>query len=462
MNKSSGWRCGAIGVGLALGAWGWASAPRPVLAQAPPPATQEGKPGEVVEKYDDGAVRARYRTDAKGLKNGAYEELFPTGRAKVRGTYTAGQKSGAWTTFDEAGKTIESASYRADVLDGSYAWTGPSGKAGYRATYRAGEITGAVTVLDDKGRSARLIAFPRPLADVRQAWATLYPKEVGKPKFLQEPSAAAPYKAGKVAPESLQEALKVAKLYRYLSGVPWQHLALDPRDTEEAQHGAVLLQKLGQLTHTPGKPDDMDDAFFKLAYDGCNQSNLHQGQADIVAGLRGFMDDSDPSNIDRMGHRRWVLKPGLKKVGFGFAGGFTAMHVVDGSRDVPNFDFVAFPGQGYYPLQLVEKHYAWSVHFHHAKVQELNVGDLRVTVARLDERFQPAAGEPPAEAKVVSAINDKGQGWNLVVFKPELNKVEAGRYWVEITGLRTPRGAAAPPFGYIVEFVDMKPAADAK
>jgi hypothetical protein len=424
-------------------------------AAVPAPAA---RPGEVIEKYDDGTLHLRYRVDAKKQKDGPYDEFFQGGKSRVKGAYTAGEKSGLWTTRDETGKVIESATYdRKGVLEGPYAYTAPAtSRAGFRATYHLGEINGAVTVYDEKGRTARVINYPRPLPEIRQAWAALYPKNAQKPKFLEEPSAAAPYKPGKVAPESLEEALKFAKLYRYLSGVPWQQLALDPADCEKSQYGAVLLQKLGKLTHTPEKPDDMDDAFFKLAYAGCNQSNLHQGQANIAAGLRGFMDDSDDSNIAQIGHRRWVLKPGLRKVGFGFAGGFSSMHVLDGSGTVPEFNYAAFPGEGYYPRQLVEAHYAWSLHLASQKVKVAPLADLKVTITGLDEHYQP--GEETT-ATMVNLIADGNQGWNVLVFKPNLKSLEPGRYWVDVTGLKSLRNDPTP-FGYIVDLIDPAPKAE--
>lgn len=422
-------------------------------AVQPPPAAPTTRPGEVVERDDGGNLRARYRTDNKGVRNGAYEEFHPDGKPRVRGTYTAGQKSGAWTTLDELGKPVETANYRKGALEGPFAANVAGSKAGYKATYRQGQLAGPVTVLDDKGRVVHTVKYPRPLAEVRGAWDKLYPKEVKPPKYTADPVLEPPYKAGTIAPESLEEALKVVKLYRYLSGVPFQNLSLDPSANEKAQHGAVLLTKIGSLTHTPSKPGDMDEAFFKLGHAGCNQSNLHQGQDSLISGIRGFMDDSDEGNVKVLGHRQWVLKPGLAKTGFGSAKGFTAMHVVDGSRDVPNFDYIAFPGEGFYPLQLVEKHYAWSVHFHAAKVQVPAAEAMKITVTRLDGHYQPGK---QSEAGIVSVVAAADKGWNMIVFRPKIEAVEAGRFWVEITGLKVGRGAA-PPLGYIVELLDMTP-----
>ena len=449
-------------------AWSWippaasaapAGSPTPTTrpAAAAPPGSAARPAAEVVEKHDDGSARARYGVDADKRRHGTYEEFFKTGKLRVRGGYTAGQKSGGWLTYDEAGKLKESAAFdRNGVQEGPYAWYAPDGKASYKATFRQGGFAGAVTVSDEKGKPVRVANYPRAIGEIRQNWAALYPKALIEPKFLEPFSGAPPYKPGKIAQENLDQALRLAKLYRYLSGVPWQHLSLNPAATLKAQHGAVLLTKIGSLTHTPSKPDDMDEAFFKLAYAGCNESNLHMGQAHITDGVRGFMDDSDPSNIAGMGHRRWVLKPGLKRVGFGFAGGFAAMHIIDKSDDVPAYQYVAFPGEGYYPRLMVEPHFAWSVHFHPSRMKVPDAGELKARIVRLDERFQPT-GEVPAE--VVSVIREERQGWNVVVFKPEFKSVEVGKYWVDIAGLKAARGNAVP-FGYMVELVEMEGGVD--
>ena len=68
--------------------------------------------GEIKETYDDGKPKLHYRTDAKDQRIGTYEEFFPNGKVKVRGQYTAGKKSGLWTTFEDTGKVTETAAYR--------------------------------------------------------------------------------------------------------------------------------------------------------------------------------------------------------------------------------------------------------------------------------------------------------------------------------------------------------------
>ncbi|MDB5296200.1 MAG: S-layer protein, partial [Phycisphaerales bacterium] len=385
-----------------------ASRAAPAAPTAPPSTAPATRPTEVVERFPDGSPRAKYGADAQGRRDGKYEEFFPGGKPRFRGAYAAGQKVGSWLTYEPGGRLVESVVFGRAGVEGPYAWTAADGSASFKATYAGGGLSGQATAADAKGKIVRTAVYPRPLAEIRKQWAALWPAELTAPKFLEEPAVGPPaYRAGKVAPESLEQALKVTRLYRYLSGVPWQNVVLSPSDTVEAQHGAVILQKIGSLTHTPAKPDGMDDAFFKLAYAGCHKGNIHQGQTHILSGIRGFMDDSDASNIAGIGHRRWILFPGLRRVGFGWSGGFMTMHVIDGSHDIPAFQYVAFPGEGYYPRQLVEPHYAWSVHLHPSRATVPDAGELKVRVVRLDDRLQPTGAE--AAARVVSVLREPGQ-----------------------------------------------------
>jgi hypothetical protein len=261
-----------------------------------------------------------------------------------------------------------------------------------------------------------------------------------------------PYKAGGLAPQTLEEAVKMVRLYRYLSGVPWQNVQVDPKACIKAQHGAVLLNKVGSLTHTPSKPPEVSDAFFAQAYAGCNESNLSKGRPDVIAALRGQMDDSDGSNIGKVGHRQWLLYPGLQRVGFGFAGDYCSVHVNEKKPRAVKFDFIAFPGEGYYPVQLIEQHYAWSVHVSYAKGDDAPApGALKARVIRLDEHFQPVGDVPTI---VVSVDVNEWLGWAVIIMKPEWKEFGPGKYWVEVFGLKGQKGKPRA-LAYVVDLVEV-------
>ena len=148
-----------------------------------------------------------------------------------------------------------------------------------------------------------------------------------------------PYSAGTVRREVLNSALNELNYIRSLIGVP--SVVLNDDYNNRAQHGAVLLDAINTLSHTPGRPSDMSESFYRLAYDATSHGNLSMGQKFVNGVMSGnmsptqavqqCMDDSDESNIQRVGHRRWLMNPRMKKVGFGVSTrrGYAVTYVIE-------------------------------------------------------------------------------------------------------------------------------------
>lgn len=409
---------------------------------------------EVKESYDDGKPKLQYQTDARKQKNGPYEEFYPTGKVKVRGQYLLGRKSGTWIQFDPSGKILETASWRSDQLDGPYSWNFPSGKPALRATYRLGQLYGAVTVLDEKGETVRRINYPLARETVDKSFLSLYPFEKPAEKFAVVAVAKKPYQAGVLSPAMLDAALNLTKLYRELSSLPWEQMAVDPGLSDLSAHGAVILSKQGEKTHKPQKPTDMDAGFFKLGLAGCMQGNIFQGSASPIDAVKSFMDDSSDDDVEAMEQRQWMLSPNLQNIGFGAAGRHVVMNVASGGRPGHgDFNYIAFPGEGYYPRQLIEPHSAWSLHLNAAKAKAGPMESIKISMHKLDEHFQ-ITGDA-IDVKVISTPESANPafGWSTIVFKPDLGDFDLARYWVDIRGITT-TGGVPVPFGYMVEFID--------
>ena len=115
------------------------------------------------------------------------------------------------------------------------------------------------------------------------------------------------------------------------------------------QTASKICAELGRLEHRPENPGWPEEE-FKLALKGTSSSNLAFGDPTLPDAVDGWMEDSDKSNIDRLGHRRWCLNPMMKKVGFGRTKTFSAMYSFDHSRErVPPFEYVAWPPAGRRP-----------------------------------------------------------------------------------------------------------------
>jgi len=205
------------------------------------------------------------------------------------------------------------------------------------------------------------------ITEIKGKWQQYKPKIVTK-VFLETPNVTKPYQAGALTPEFLNNGLNTFKFVRYLAGLSENIIYTDELNNL-GQHGAVILARLGHLTHTPSKPSDMDQVFYKRAYESTTTANIHMTTANsstLQEAVRGFCDDSDEGNIDRLGHRRWMLNPKLGKTGFGYAtsssGSFIPIQVFDQSNtEKIDMDYVLWPNKGYFPSSFFTTTQAWSV-----------------------------------------------------------------------------------------------------
>lgn len=134
---------------------------------------------------------------------------------------------------------------------------------------------------------------------------------------------------------------------RYTAGLP--EVELDDDYNYLAQCASMVNAANDQISHIPDKPEGMDDELYEAGRIGALSSNLGWGYESIPESIKEYMnDDTEPS----VGHRRWILYPGLGKVGFGYAGDQTAMHVIDYYIDTSSsFDYVTWPPKNM-PMEL--------------------------------------------------------------------------------------------------------------
>lgn len=310
--------------------------------------------------------------------------------------------------------------------------------------------------------------------------------------FAEKPSTTAPYSPGSLQEDYLQKGLDAANFYRYLAGLP-SDLRLDPALNRQAQHGAVLVSTAGHLTHYPKQPADMPKAFFDTGYASTSTSNLFLtpgGSGNMLASsVRSYMDDSDASNIDRLGHRRWILSPQLQNIGFGLASKakegaqvetyYSAMQVLDAGRgDGLDFNYSLYPNKGAFPLEVFSGQQAWSVQLNAKRFAAPSLSEVRVELTRMsDQRTWTFSEDMVDEAFPAGYLNveDSDLKWHqqayfkvndttsygktyAIIFRPNDAQLirDGERFSVHITGLRKPDGTPAE-ISYQTEFFKIDP-----
>lgn len=258
-----------------------------------------------------------------------------------------------------------------------------------------------------------------------------------------------------VTPSELGKARKeLARLnaYRYLAGLNYDVQLKDELNLT-CKYGAHLCNVIGRIEHTPAKPAKMDDATYKRGYEATSNSNLSwtSGPDGLTGSVDGYMDDSDPSNIARVGHRRWCLNPAMRYTGFGVVQGTSAMWSMDGAYGSSAGAVVCFPAAGFYPLAYLKPDTAWCVSLDPARYQ---VKSAQVKVYALKSTSQssrfPADVAGLTEIKLRDIrVDTSGIGIpQCVIFRPEIKMVRGNRYGVIISGIE---GLPGDKLAYTVE-----------
>ncbi len=303
-------------------------------------------------------------------------------------------------------------------------------------------------------------------------------------KYETPPLLTAPYSAGSLDQEDVKNALNALKMTRFLAGVPYENVKFTNELNNIAQHGAVLLAASNQFSHTPGQPSDMSDDFYKTAYQGCSQANINAGRSNISNAIISFVYDNGQNNISRVGHRRWVLKPGGENFGIGFAkgkgnyGGYRInMHVFDGLGpfDCESDSYVAWPAAGDFPIQYFyaseyteTKVYApWSINLG-ANYKEPSKKSVKITLKRasdgkvwnFDKNTPDLGKEDMTDEKLHLSVDNAGYGMTkAIVFRPDVKSLgvisHGEKFTVEISGIYDNKGNAAV-LEYDVNFFDLK------
>lgn len=129
------------------------------------------------------------------------------------------------------------------------------------------------------------------------------------------------YSYGLIKETDLENGIAMINRIRYIAGLNAD--VVNAEEKEEVLAASALVNALnGTISHYPERPAVLSasdyDELFSLACTGGSSSNLHMGYENLARSVLSYMDDSDSSNIDRVGHRRWILNPAMGKTTFGF------------------------------------------------------------------------------------------------------------------------------------------------
>jgi len=208
--------------------------------------------------------------------------------------------------------------------------------------------------------------------------------------------------------------------------------------------GEVFMAN-GSISHTPKRPAGFDARRYEQGRRAAIKSCI-SGGGGMVRSVDSYMDDSDTRNVDELGHRRWLLNPGMKRIGTGGAGKYSALWATDNSGSTPKgMDAVFYPPRGKVPVDFFGPRHAWSIQVLRGKHPKAS--GLQVTIQELDAYYQPT-GQALALDHLSIASKAYGAG-TCVIFRPKGLVVKPAKRYLTRVSFDSGKTCA---FRYVVEF----------
>jgi len=256
--------------------------------------------------------------------------------------------------------------------------------------------------------------------------------------YAQEPVVSGDYSAGKLSDETLDSAVKMLNCVRYIAGISYNVKVTDSYNSL-AQTATLVNYVNNRLSHYPAKPADMDESLYELGVEGASSSNIAwtswKGCSMNWTIVDSWMEDGDDYNIDRVGHRRWLINPKMKYTGFGAVSGnrgtYSAVYAFDTKNSKAAEYGVAWPAQNM-PVEYFGAGFPWSV----SMGSTVDISSIKVKLTR--ESDNKTWNFSSSEADGYFNVNNDGYGQKgCIIFRPDTDEdYEAGDvYNVSITGL---------------------------
>ncbi len=252
----------------------------------------------------------------------------------------------------------------------------------------------------------------------------------------------APYNAGALNDETLQDALNALNTVRFIAGI--DEVALSDNYNELAQAGCLVNAVNDDLSHDPPQPTDMPDELYQKGYEGVSSSNIGWNHRNLASNiLNGWMSDASSSNISRVGHRRWCLNPSMEYTGFGHVGAYTAMYSFDNIWEESEYYGVCWPAQ-VMPEGYFGDNDPWSISMGYA----VDSSAVEVELVRLNDGTTWNFSESSADGFFNVENSNYGKK-GCIIFRPDYISYNTDDcFEVTITGLDE-------TVNYTVDFVDV-------
>lgn len=202
---------------------------------------------------------------------------------------------------------------------------------------------------------------------------------------------------GVLPASAIDDTLRRVNVFRWLAGLP--PVSHDASRHQELMECAHMMSANNMLSHNP--PSGWS-CWTSGGAAAAGRSNIALGYPTSPAAIDGYMADL---RVPSLGHRRWILSPGLGSVEIGFSGRGQCLGVFNGGGSSDR-DWTAYPNQGYAPHTLAQA--TWSFQANRISLRSDSVAEVQRASdgAMLPvESYQTGSGGPPP------TLGFTPQGW---------------------------------------------------
>jgi hypothetical protein len=302
-------------------------------------------------------------------------------------------------------------------------------------------------------------------------WNSLKPSATAANAFSRKAITSGSYRPGTLKPTTLKNGINLWNFSRWLAGL--DSISLSKNANQVMAKGALVNAANNVMSHNPAQPAGMDAKLYREGKKACGSANIFWGMPVsnfnntnlMYKSVAMWLDDSDRYNVERLGHRRWMLYPQTKTSGFGAAANsngaiFTTCQSYGlPTKAVKGKDKVSWPAAGYFPIELFQSaayQQAWSLSLGKTYSRS-KIGSIKVTMTDQTGKTETFSSKTVTDTKVFT-VETTGYGTDLcIIFRPKNFKPKAGSaYNVRVSGLKKASGQAAKDIVYDVSFFSLE------
>lgn len=304
-----------------------------------------------------------------------------------------------------------------------------------------------------------LTVFGAEISEITEKWSELKPSYFGMEQYEEIPSAGDEWKAGKLQPGFVKDGFNYLNFCRFVAGLP-EFEYIDQKG--EKMQMASIIYSYDVYNDGESVPVGMNEEFYNAAYEEYSASNKAFGFEVLDKAVAGMINDRGAQSRYAP-NRAKLLMPHGGGVTFGFYGGYTTALITPSADDFI-YDFIAWPVNSNFPLQLMSDNLPWTVKLNSEHYTIPENAEIMVILENVSPEISITLTSENKYSfyEGSSAFLDVDRENNTIIFKPSHSDLKpliknGAKIRVKVFGITTTEGEETS-LQYVVNLFDLNTA----